>query len=191
VNSYTILRRLIYDKRLQVSEVDTDNRRNVYAGMAAAHFVPAEIEVMKGLIKDGQVEPVGGRYAVTTRGEDVWTEARSNPTLPESKNFVWEALTGCTSGGKQSRLKHACLPTGKRHRGQSQEARVDMSRWMHKLARLHGLHDEECAEMIANGELRECNACGKWMKHYKSKHRSTGRQAYCRICMGRTKEGKT
>ena len=186
MNSYTILRRLIYDKRLQVSEVDnTYNRRNVYSGMATAHFVPTENQILKNMIKDGLVEYGAGRYMVTTRGEEVWTEARSNPALPEAKNFKWEALTGCTPSGKQSELKHACLPTGKRYNGQSPEAKADMSRWLHRLARLHGMHDDECAEMIASGELRECNSCGKWAKHYRDSTRSTGRRSCCRICDSR------
>ncbi|MCP4677704.1 MAG: hypothetical protein GY854_19745 [Deltaproteobacteria bacterium] len=179
---YALLRRLIYDKRLQ-----TGDDGKTYSGMPVSMFDQDELATLGQMVGDGWVERGRGCWLLTTAGDAEWADARSNPTFRDSPDFVFEALTGCTSDGKQSSIQRAALPTRKPYRAPKAEENTDKTRWIEQLAKRIGCSNYECVDWLNTGQIQECPQC-KRLARFSRRSDGEGWRSSCRMCRAREEQ---
>lgn len=131
---------------------------------------------------DAFLELSGDRYYITRLGRDALDEAVENPTLIFNDFYRWiaEARSGITSGGKQSQIQKAAIPSGQLQRTYHERAgRLAFA------AIKHGCTIQEMIDHITEGTLKRCPKCGesKMLEEYhKDSRQVDGHHAMCKVC---------
>lgn len=143
------------------------------------------------------VEMRGKQFFVTLFGCDAYSqETASLPTGADEQKFRTEALTGCTSQGRQSALRRAALPSGgaacRSATNTTETAQLDRCtavQYLREVAEDNGVTAAEAEAMLSTGEIHRCNHCGKLRTHHRRGARTGQKwQSACIVCRKRERK---
>jgi hypothetical protein len=138
----------------------------------------------RALVNNGYARGDHSGVCATEDGIDLMGAARAVFCESDSmayREHVWEALTGMTASGRQSRMTAAVLIKSTRGSSPSRDDYVARVTDIIRAIDREGISDCESAmRLLADGVFRRCARCGRHRKHHRAGGGKT--RSVCREC---------